>query len=101
MRRYVDIDSVTERRIPIGIRDRAVCECATTKSPAVAGDRLTLDNLAKPEEHKPTIGFEPMACGLRNRCSTTEPRRHNRGERDIISQAADAMSRKSYGFPLA
>src|SRR4030095_8258964 len=29
------------------------------------------------KENKPTVGFEPTTCGLRNRCSTTELRRRN------------------------
>ena len=28
------------------------------------------------QENQPTVGFEPTTCGLRNRCSTTELRRH-------------------------
>ena len=28
------------------------------------------------KQNKPTVGFEPSTCGLRNRCSTTELRRH-------------------------
>ena len=54
---------------PLGQRQSVTCVSGTFCYLCVAARTK--------KETQPTVGFEPTTCGLRNRCSTTELRRHN------------------------